>query len=148
MTKSKDKSIGSVIKQYRVLKNMTQEELAEKLDLSYQQVQKYEYNKAVPPLDKLVQLSKNLEIPIEVFFKENLRQDLIHKIETEISKNYEVIDLMKKSPELLEALKYYSKNKSNLTAFNIIEFFKTLNKIPKDKRVLFIKLLEDISAIF
>lgn len=144
MSKNKSKSIGSLIKHYRILKNLTQEDLAELLNLSYQQVQKYEYNKTIPPLDKLILISKMLEIPIEVFFKENLRSNLIDKIESEIAKNFEFIKIIKENPELLEIIKFYEKNKTNLEEINILKLIRELSNIPKNKKNSYTDIISKI----
>jgi transcriptional regulator with XRE-family HTH domain len=147
MSKTKDRSIGGLIKHYRILKDLTQEELAEMLNLSYQQVQKYEYNKVIPPHDKLGQLSKVLEIPIELFFNEGLRGNLIDKIEGEIAKNYELLKLIKENPELLELVRSYSKNKTNIKAIDFLKFLKDLLNIPKDKKDSYLNLINKIALL-
>jgi len=144
MSKTKDKSVGDIIKHYRVLKNLTQEKLAEMLNLSYQQVQKYEYNKTTPPLDKLTQISKVLEIPVELFFKESLRNDLIHKIENEIGRDYEIVKTLRENPELLEIIRFYSKNKSNLKGATFLKLMKDFLKIPKDKKDTYLNIINKI----
>jgi len=144
MSKIKDKSIGAVIKHYRILKDLTQEQLAEMLNLSYQQVQKYEYNKTTPPLDKLTQISKVLEIPVELFFKESLRNDLIHKIENEIGRDYEIVKTLRENPELQEIIRFYSKNKSNLKGATILKLMKDFLKIPKDKKDTYLNIINKI----
>lgn len=144
MSKNKSKSIGSLIKHYRILKNLTQEDLAELLNLSYQQVQKYEYNKTTPPLDKLILISKVLEIPIEMFFKENLRSNLIDKIESEVIKNYEFIKIIKENPDLLEIIKFYEKNKTNLEEIDVLKLMKEISNIPKNKKISYIDIISKI----
>ena len=147
MSKTKDRSIGGLIKHYRILKDLTQEELAEMLNLSYQQVQKYEYNKVIPPHDKLGQLSKVLEIPIELFFSEGLRTDLIDRIETEIARNYELVKLVKENPEFLEIIRLYSKNKSHLKPIEFMRFLKDLLKVPKDKKDSYLNIINKIALL-
>ena len=48
---------------------MTLEELAEGLDVSYQQVQRYESGKNVLSVDKLQLIAEFLDVPVDYFFK-------------------------------------------------------------------------------
>ncbi|MCC6864531.1 MAG: helix-turn-helix transcriptional regulator [Ignavibacteria bacterium] len=141
MAKIKSKSVGEVIKQYRILKDITQEKLAETLKISYQTVQKYEYNKIVPPLSKLAQIAKILEIPSEAFFKENARQDLLDRIETYLSKNYEFAKILKENHELQEIIRFYLKHKANLKASDILKFMKVISNVPNDKKAIFLNTI-------
>ena len=59
------KAVGSRIKQLRKQKGWTQKELANCLDGSYQQLNKYESGVHAPPLDKLVQLANVLNTSID-----------------------------------------------------------------------------------
>ena len=147
MAKAKDKSIGSIIKHYRILKDLTQEELAEMLNLSYQQVQKYEYNKTIPSLDKLIEISKVLEIPIEAFFKDSLRNNLINKIEAEIGKNYEFIEILKESPELQDVLRFYTKHKTAFKGIDLLKLMTSLLNIPKEKKETYLNIINKISLL-
>lgn len=52
------------IKRYRLEKNMTQEELADKLHVVRQTVSKWENNRAVPDADTLVRISELLDVPV------------------------------------------------------------------------------------
>lgn len=147
MAKAKDKSIGSIIKHYRILKDLTQEELAEMLNLSYQQVQKYEYNKTIPSLDKLIEISKVLEIPMEAFFKESLRNNLINKIESEIGKNHELLEILKENPEMQDLLKFYTKHKTAFKGIDLIKLMSNLLNIPKEKKETYLSIVNKISLL-
>ncbi len=60
--KSSDfKSIGERIKFCRNKKNISQEDLASKVNLTYVQIGRYENSKAVPPADKIGLIAKTLE---------------------------------------------------------------------------------------
>jgi len=144
MTKLKDKTIGSIIRYYRIMNDLTQEELAEKINLSYQQIQKYEYNKATPPLDKLTQICKILEIPSEVFFKDSIRKNLIDRIEFIIEKNYELVKILDDNPELHELIKSYSKNKSHLKVSDLLKILNDLINLPKEKIELCLAIISKV----
>lgn len=63
-----DKHIGSRIRVQRTLLGMTQEHLAAKLRLSYQQVQKYETGSNRVSASRLFEIGRTLEVDISYFF--------------------------------------------------------------------------------
>ena len=50
----------------RKAKNLTQEQLAEKLDVSRQSISKWESGQAVPEMEKIVALSVVFDVPTKV----------------------------------------------------------------------------------
>jgi len=60
--KNADK-LGRRIKQFREEAGLSQQELAEKLDISFQQLQKYEYGQSKLSVERLLQLSQILHVP-------------------------------------------------------------------------------------
>ncbi len=72
MTKPKiitSKEIGARIKKRRVELKMSQEELAEMLNVSYQQVQRYENGTSKLNVEKIQVISEALSVPISYFFE-------------------------------------------------------------------------------
>jgi len=63
------KNIGEVIKKYRLAANMSQMALAEKIGISYQQLQKYEKGINNISVYRLEQISEALKIPISSFLE-------------------------------------------------------------------------------
>lgn len=66
-----DTEIGKKIREFRHQMGLTQEGLAEKLDITFQQVQKYERGITKVNLFRLQQLSKIMKVPISAFFEES-----------------------------------------------------------------------------
>lgn len=64
MEKEYKKYIGEKIKQYRLAANMSQMALAEKIGISYQQLQKYEKGIDNISVYRLKQICESLKIPI------------------------------------------------------------------------------------
>ena len=60
------------IKHLRVLKNLTQEQFAEDLEVSRSRISSYEENRAAPPVDFLIELSNYFNIPIDIIVKNDL----------------------------------------------------------------------------
>ncbi|MFZ5996679.1 MAG: helix-turn-helix domain-containing protein [Nitrospirota bacterium] len=62
------KTVGYLIKRLRKAKGMSQMELAEKVEVSYQQIQKYEKGVSNISVERLKQVAKALNVPMGVFF--------------------------------------------------------------------------------
>ena len=63
------RNIGERIRQIRKQRGITQQELAEKLDVSFQQVQKYESGQTNMTVNRLSRLADALEITPELLFR-------------------------------------------------------------------------------
>lgn len=61
--------IGEKIRKFRLQAGFTQESLAEELEITFQQVQKYERGITKVNLIKLQQLANILKVPIAAFFE-------------------------------------------------------------------------------
>ena len=57
-------NVGKQIKEFRIKKNMTQDELAEKLFVSRQTISNYENNKSRPDIEVLIQLAEIFETDV------------------------------------------------------------------------------------
>lgn len=64
-----EQSVGSRLLELRTQNNLTQEELAERLAVSRQSVSKWELNKTLPDVDRLIQLSDMYEVSIDYLVK-------------------------------------------------------------------------------
>ena len=58
-------NIGKTIKKIREGKNITQEQLAEKLNVTRQAVSNWETGKTQPDIETIIKISEILEIPVE-----------------------------------------------------------------------------------
>ena len=63
-------AIGKKIRAFRLMAGLTQEQLAEKLGITFQQVQKYERGTTKVNLTRLQQLACILNVPVSAFFEE------------------------------------------------------------------------------
>ena len=66
------KYLSNNIKHIRSLKGLTQEEFAEDLKVSRSRISSYEENRAIPPIDFLVDLSEYFNIPLDILIKNDL----------------------------------------------------------------------------
>lgn len=64
-----DLQVGDRIRKRRTLLGFTQEQLADALDISYQQIQKYETGANRVSAGRLFQIAQRLETPISFFFE-------------------------------------------------------------------------------
>lgn len=69
MAEEHKKNIGEIVRQYRLAAKMSQMALAEKMGISYQQLQKYEKGSNNISIHRLQQISESLNVPIGVFLE-------------------------------------------------------------------------------
>ena len=69
-------TLGERICQYRVQRRLSQQEVAEKLEVSRQSVSKWETDGAVPELDKLVKLCELFEVSLDELVRGEKPQDV------------------------------------------------------------------------
>lgn len=131
--KPRASNYGELIKTHRQLLNMTQEQLADKLNISFQQIQKYEYNINAPSIEIAKRLCKILKIPTEKIFGEISMVDLIKEAEKDVLKDYEFLKIIKKYPKLKDLLRYYEKNYNSLNHIDLLKLVKSLN-LPKREK--------------
>lgn len=76
----KENPIGRKIRLRRVQLGLSQEELAERLGISYQQVQKYEKGASQLTVDRLQEMARSLSVPIDYFLKDLPKVGAIHEL--------------------------------------------------------------------
>lgn len=65
---ARDKIFGLRLRQRRTLLSMSQQALGDKVDMTFQQIQKYEHGTNKMSANRLVDFAKALEVPINYFF--------------------------------------------------------------------------------
>ena len=70
------RGIGSKIKSYRQKRGVTQMELADRIGVSYQQVQKYEKGQSQISIDRLYLVAQALDAPLRSFLPDDERRPL------------------------------------------------------------------------
>ena len=68
-------NLGEKIYQLRISKNLSQDQLANMLEVSRQSISKWENSQAVPELDKLVKLSEIFEISLDMLIKNEMPKE-------------------------------------------------------------------------
>ena len=79
LMKEMDKIVGQKIREYRIQRGMTQQDLATALNLSYQQIQKYESGKNRISAGKLYYIAKALGENIADFYDSKSPTNIINK---------------------------------------------------------------------
>lgn len=110
-------SIGQLIKKFRIAKGISQMELAERIGVSYQQVQKYEKGATNITIHRLKQIAGALDVSLNRFLESETNYV------SEPSSGYEVIS---KDEQLL--LKLYRNIKDENLKQAVKEFLKKASK--------------------
>jgi transcriptional regulator with XRE-family HTH domain len=74
------KDIGETIKKYRLAAHMSQMSLAEKIGISYQQLQKYEKGINNISVYRLQQICEILKVPVDTFFERKKPEKIAEEI--------------------------------------------------------------------
>lgn len=67
---------GEILKKQRKLKNMTQQQLAEKLNVTVTAISKYESNTAMPPFETVRSLAVIFNVSTDVFYGTEQRETI------------------------------------------------------------------------
>ena len=96
-----DEKLGLQLQDLRIKKNMTQEMVAEYMDVSRQTISKWEANKSKPSTKNLIRLAEFFEVPLSrltgtVDHEKEIKTKLEIKMETYKIKSYSAGDALKK----------------------------------------------------
>jgi len=90
--KDKDVEIGLKIRDLRVVKGLTRRELAAYMDISHQQLEKYERGINSVKVSKLSDLAHALDISVMAFFEEPDVKGRMYRISTQLMKYFNSIE--------------------------------------------------------
>ena len=127
-----DQYIGERLKHLRKKNRLTQEDLAEKLGISFQQIQKYENGKNRISFGRIVELSNYLNVPLEGFIKGFEEAcGLSDSAQQAVLDGYDDNNIIpqKETDELLRV--YYSLEDPKLRK-NLLQFVKTMAENLKE----------------
>lgn len=105
-----DKAIGAKIREYRIMSGMSQMELADKIGVSYQQVQKYEKGHGNISVKRLKQIADIFGVSITDFFPN-----------PSVSDNKAPYDLSKEDLEISKFLSSIKKKEVKRTIKKLLE---------------------------
>ena len=123
-----DKLVSRKLKMRRMMLGLTQEEIGQAVDVSIQQIQKYEKARNRIASGKLFTLAKFLKVPIDYFFENsNDGIQIINNVFTEESEEYNANEEGAISEkEIIQLIKSFNEVKNAQTRKKIIELIKTI----------------------
>lgn len=95
-------TIGEQIQNIRIQKGLTQERLAEMLEVSRQSVSKWELGQAVPDVDKIIRMSELFNVSTDTLLLRNAEEEKVSKNPLHLGSVYLVVKDFEKSVEFYE----------------------------------------------
>ena len=124
------KEIGQKIKKFRKQRELTQMELAERINVSFQQVQKYENGRTQITLHRLSAVAKALNLPITSFLEEKTTLKLSEEPGSYSSQEQILFRVTK---EEVTVLKLFRKIRNKKVKDGILKLFKGIIELELDK---------------
>ncbi len=123
-----DKLVSRRLKMRRVMLGMSQQDIGRAVDVSIQQVQKYEKATNRISSGKLYTIAKFLKVPITYFYEQSDESDIIVNVFAEDDAKYEAEDANTVSEkEIVNLIKAFSEIKNSQSRKKIIELIKTMS---------------------
>lgn len=97
-------TIGEQIQNLRIQKGLTQERLAEMLEVSRQSISKWELGQAVPDVDKIIRMSKLFDVSTDTILLRNAPDETVNKNPLHLGSVYLVVKDFERSVEFYEKL--------------------------------------------
>ncbi len=95
-------TIGEQIQNLRIQKGLTQERLAEMLEVSRQSVSKWELGQAVPDVDKIIRMSELFNVSTDTLLLRNTENEQVGKNPLHLGSIYLIVKDFEKSVEFYE----------------------------------------------
>ncbi len=124
-----DVHVGSRLRMRRMLVGMSQEKLGESLDLTFQQIQKYEKGSNRISASSLYDMSRILEVPVQFFFDDMVRADAASTGKADKpAGSFEMIEFLS-SPDGAQLVRTFSEIESPEVRRNILDLVKSVSGI-------------------
>jgi transcriptional regulator with XRE-family HTH domain len=112
-----------------MLVGMSQEKLGESLDLTFQQIQKYEKGSNRISASRLYDMSRILDVPVQFFFDDMVRADAGNRGKADKpSGSFEMIEFLS-SPDGAQLVRTFSEIESPEVRRNILDLVKSVSGI-------------------
>lgn len=134
-----DIHVGAKVKSRRLILGLSQEELAQAIGLTFQQVQKYERGTNRISVSRLVDICKTLKVPVDYFFEGSAA---IARAKVPAMKGFSDTkqESLEEDPltkrDVLELVRAYSKIKSPQLKKQILEMAKAMSVSANDAKTL------------
>jgi transcriptional regulator with XRE-family HTH domain len=123
-----DKLVSRRLKMRRVMLGMSQQDIGKAVDVSIQQVQKYEKATNRISSGKLFTIAKFLKVPITYFYEHSDESEIITNVFAEDDAKYEAEDSNAVTEkEIVNLIKAFSEIKSLQSRKKITELVKTMS---------------------
>ena len=123
-----DKLVSRRLKMRRVMLGMSQQDIGKAVDVSIQQVQKYEKATNRISSGKLFTIAKFLKVPITYFYEHSDESEIITNVFAEDDAKYEAEDSnVVAEKEIVNLIKAFSEIKSLQSRKKITELVKTMS---------------------
>ncbi len=131
-----DSKIGARIKKFRTDWNISQSELAEKIDVSFQQIQKYEKGKTNISVKRLLQICEALDVPLSALLFEESDSSRVESPDTpygnKTKKNQTRLLVNEEEKKIVQLFRKISNKKIRE---GLIKQLKGINEIEKNQRL-------------
>lgn len=97
-------TIGEKIQELRIQRGLTQERLAEMLEVSRQSVSKWELGQAIPDVEKIIRMSELFDVSTDTVLLRNTKDDTVNKNPLHLGSFYLVVKDFERSVQFYEKL--------------------------------------------
>ena len=97
-------TIGEKIQELRIQRGLTQERLAEMLEVSRQSVSKWELGQAIPDVEKIIRMSELFDVSTDTLLLRNAEDDTVIKNPLHLGSIYLVVKDFERSVQFYEKL--------------------------------------------
>ena len=124
-----DVHVGSRLRMRRMLVGMSQEKLGESLDLTFQQIQKYEKGSNRISASRLFDMARILDVPVQFFFDDMACSYVANRGKDDKSSNtYAMIEFLS-SPDAAHLVRTFSEIQSPEVRRNVLDLVKSISGI-------------------
>lgn len=116
-------TIGEQIQNIRIEKGLTQERLAEMLEVSRQSVSKWELGQAVPDVDKIIRMSELFDVSTDKILLRNTDEKQVNKNPLHLGSVYLVVKDFERSVEFYEKFLGISVSNRCRSGNKFVEFY-------------------------
>ena len=116
-------TIGEQIQNIRIEKGLTQERLAEMLEVSRQSVSKWELGQAVPDVDKIIRMSELFDVSTDKILLRNTDEKQVNKNPLHLGSVYLVVKDFERSVEFYEKFLGVSVSNRCRSGNKFVEFY-------------------------
>lgn len=116
-------TIGNQIQNLRIQKGLTQELLAEKLEVSRQSISKWELGQAVPDVDKIIRMSELFGVSTDSILLKNSDDDVVSKNSLHLGSVYLIVKDFEKAVEFYERFFDVSVSNRCRSGNKFVEFY-------------------------